>query len=34
MEAEAVVDLILEHYPNVKFWTSFQAKVVINKFYY
>lgn len=27
MEAEAVVDLILDDYPNMKFWVSFQCKV-------
>ncbi|CAG9809934.1 unnamed protein product [Chironomus riparius] len=27
MEARAVVDLLLEEYPDVKFWVSFQCKV-------
>lgn len=29
MEAEAVVDMILDEYPDLKFWVSFQCKVVI-----
>lgn len=28
MEAEAVVDMILDEYPDLKFWVSFQCKVV------
>lgn len=28
MEAEAVVDMILDDYADVKFWVSFQCKVV------
>lgn len=27
MEAEAVVDMLLQDYPDVKFWVSFQCKV-------
>lgn len=32
MEAETVVDLILDDYPDMKFWVSFQCKVVIINF--
>lgn len=32
MEAEAIVDMILDDYPDLKFWVSFQCKVVINLF--
>lgn len=28
MEAEAVVDLLCEEFPETKFWVSFQCKVV------
>lgn len=28
MEAKAVVDLVLDEYPDLKFWVSFQCKVV------
>lgn len=28
MEAEAVVDMLLQDYPDVKFWVSFQCKVI------
>lgn len=28
MEAVAVTELILDEYPTVKFWVSFQCKVV------
>jgi len=28
MEAEAIVDLLVDDYPDVKFWVSFQCKVV------
>lgn len=28
MEAEAVVDLLCEEFPDTKFWISFQCKVV------
>lgn len=30
MEAEAVVDMIIQHYPDMKFWVSFQCKVRAN----
>lgn len=32
MEAEAVVDMILDDYPDMKFWVSYQCKVVITIF--
>jgi hypothetical protein len=32
MEAEAVVDMILDDYPDLKFWVSFQCKVIIEYF--
>lgn len=33
MEAKAVVELILEEYPEIKFWVSFQCKVVHTRFF-
>ncbi len=32
MEASAIVDLVLDDYPDVKFWVSFQCKVEQNEF--
>jgi hypothetical protein len=32
MEAEALVDMILDDYPDLMFWISFQCKVVIKLF--
>lgn len=32
MEAKAVVDLIFDEYSDVKFWVSFQCKVVEDEF--
>lgn len=32
MEAEALVEMILNDHPDLKFWVSFQCKVVINEF--
>lgn len=32
MEAKALVDLIFDEYPDLKFWVSFQCKVVEDEF--
>lgn len=32
MEAKALVDLIIDEYPDVKFWISLQCKVVEDEF--